>query len=79
MNINEEMKLIIEDINNIGFKAKAGMTPLELSKYLSVSIALLEIWRRNATGPSYVNFGRKIIYRKESIAAYLISRQIKTL
>ena len=79
MNINEEIKLIIEDIDNTGFKAKAGMTPLELSKYLSVSMGLLENWRRNTNGPTYLNFGRKILYTKKSIAESIVSRQIKTL
>lgn len=79
MNLEEEIKSIVEDIENTGFKAEVGLTPLELSKYLSLSTSMLENWRRNSLGPEYITFGRKVIYPKKDIAKYLISRHVRTM
>lgn len=81
MNLEEEKKEILEDINR-AMKTESGlwMTTKEVSKYLKLSVATLEGMRRNGIGPSYSNLGkRKIIYPKKAIAEFIILSRIKTL
>ena len=80
MNLKEKKIEIIEDINKMNTESRLWLNTKELSKYLKVSIPLLESWRTKAFGPAYSNLGkRKIIYLKKDIAEFIIHNKVKTL
>ncbi len=80
MNVNEEIKEIIEDINQMKTKNRLWLNTKELAQYLSVSVPLLERWRKESIGPAYSNFGtRKIVYHKKDIAEFIVLSKVKTL
>lgn len=79
MNLEEEVKAILENLNDAGFKNKIGLTTKELAQFLGVSIPFLELNRRQATGIPYIKIGRKVIYTKRAISEHIVSQFVKTL
>jgi len=53
------------------------LTPAEAAKALRVSPATLPRWRWSGDGPDYVRVGRKILYRREDLEAYIARRIVR--
>ena len=79
MNMNIEIEKIVDDLNNMGFENKIGLSTKELAKVLGLSVPSIENFRRNAVGPIYSTFGKRICYTKRAVAEYIVLNQVKTL
>jgi len=80
MNLEEEINEIVEDLNQFKSKSKIWLNARELAAYLDVSLALIEMWRREGFGPQYSNLGkRKIVYLKKDIAKFIVLSKVKTM
>lgn len=51
----------------------------EAAGYIGVVPGTLPVWRHLGVGPIYLKIGRKVLYRKGDLDAYLESRVIKTM
>lgn len=80
MNIEELREEILKELDEFETKNKTWLTTRELEKYLNITKAQLEAWRREGFGPSYLVLGkRRILYPKSSIASFIVSNQVKTM
>jgi hypothetical protein len=51
------------------------LTPQSLAKNLDVSVRTLDRWHVQRIGPPRTTIGRTVLYRRESVAAWLRSRE----
>lgn len=51
------------------------MTPGELGAALGVSIGTLQRWARRRIGPPRVKAGNRVLYRREAVHGWLLSRE----
>lgn len=51
------------------------LTPEALAAELRVCMKTLERWRVLRQGPKITKIGRRVYYRKSSVAAWLVSRE----
>lgn len=80
MNIEELREEILKELDELETKNKAWLNTRELEKYLNITKAQLEAWRREGFGPSYLILGkRRILYPKSAIADFIVSNQVKTM
>lgn len=80
MNIEEIRQQILKELDELETKNKTWLNTRELEKYLNITKAQLEAWRREGFGPSYLILGkRKILYPKSAIADFIVSNQVKTM
>jgi predicted DNA-binding transcriptional regulator AlpA len=49
--------------------------PVELASELGVCVKTLERWRTLGQGPPVTKIGRRVYYRRSSVAAWLNSRE----
>lgn len=77
MNLEEQIKINIDDINEAGHKKKLMICSSDLAKLLGVSPSTIEKWRREAIGPGYKIVGGRIMYPKREIAIWM-SETVKT-
>jgi len=76
----EEINEIIEDMKQIKSENRLWFNTKELAIYLGVSVALIEMWRREGFEPQYSNLGkRKIVYLKKDIASFIVLSKVKTM
>lgn len=54
------------------------LTPAELASELRVCQRTLDRWNRLGEGPPRVTVGRRILYRRLSVTAWLASREQQT-
>ncbi len=59
-------------------KRKEFLTENEAAKLFSLSAATLKTKRCRGGGPSYIKDGRRVLYSRSSLQAYLESKRIKT-
>ena len=57
---------------------KGGYNTLDAAAYLNLSPGTLEVWRCLGRGPRYYKVGRRVIYRREDLDAYLAMRTVET-
>ncbi len=50
-------------------------TELQTAEELGLRVRTLRQWRRLGEGPAYAKFGRQILYRVESLTAWLRSQE----
>lgn len=80
MNIEELKEEILKELDELETKNKAWLNTRELEKYLNITKAQLEAWRREGFGPSYLILGkRRILYPKKSVVDFIVSNQVKTM
>ncbi|MDX4069823.1 helix-turn-helix transcriptional regulator [Aliarcobacter skirrowii] len=80
MNIEEIKQQILKELDELETKNKTWLNTRELEKYLNITKAQLEAWRREGFGPSYLILGkRRILYPKKSVADFIVSNQVKTM
>jgi excisionase family DNA binding protein len=54
-----------------------NMSDVEAARYLGLGSAqTLRNWRHLGRGPAYCRLGRRILYRREDLEAFLVSRRI---
>lgn len=51
------------------------LTEREAAKFLGVSVALLQKWRRNNRGPAWMKFGWAIRYDCSDLEAYMATHR----
>ena len=80
MNVEEIRQQILKELDELETKNKTWLNTRELEKYLNITKAQLEAWRREGFGPSYLILGkRRILYPKSAIAEFVVSNQVKTM
>lgn len=57
---------------------KGGYSTPDAAAYLNLSVSTLEVWRCLGKGPRYCKIGRRVIYRREDLDAFLASRIVET-
>lgn len=77
MNLEEQIKINIDDINEAGYKNKLMLSSSDVAKILGVSPSTIEKWRREAIGPCYKTVGGRIMYPKREIANWM-TETVKT-
>lgn len=55
------------------------MTTAEAADYLGASPETLKYWRCHKKGPAYIKTGRKIIYKRSALDAYLAGKEQPTI
>ena len=78
MNINEEIKQYMEQINNLGFEKILNLNSKQTAGILGVSASTIEGWRKQGIGIEYLEVGGRILYPKLKIAQFQANRKIKT-
>ncbi|MDX4067523.1 hypothetical protein Q6A87_06625 [Aliarcobacter skirrowii] len=80
MNVEEIKQQILKELDELETKNKAWLETGELSKFLNITRAQLEAWRREGFGPSYLRLGkRRILYPKIAVVDFIVSNQVKTM
>ena len=79
MNINEEIKEYMQQINNLGFEKILNLNSKQTAGILGVSASSIETWRKQGIGIDYIEVGGRILYPKLEIAKFQVTRKIKTL
>jgi hypothetical protein len=51
------------------------LTPEELAAEFRLKITTLKAWRRKRSGPAFTTIGKKILYRRESVLAWVHARE----
>jgi predicted DNA-binding transcriptional regulator AlpA len=54
------------------------LTPEQLAKMIpgaSGNVRTIERWRMTGTGPAFVKFGRRVVYRRSDVQAWIVSRR----
>lgn len=53
---------------------KPYASPLELHAETGISVSAWAKWRHEGVGPEFIKFGRKVLYRREAVEKWLLSR-----
>jgi predicted site-specific integrase-resolvase len=69
MNIGDDSRNVLSDY----------MDSSETAAQLTVSVRTLERWRRLDEGPPITKMGKKVLYRRSSVEAWLRAREISSL
>ena len=64
MNLNEEIKQYMEQINNLGFEKILNLNSKQTAGILGVSASSIETWRKQGIGIDYIEIGGRILYPK---------------
>lgn len=78
MNINEEIKQYIKQINEMGYKDRLNLNAKQAASVLGVSASSIENWRKQGIGIDFVEIGGRILYPKLKIAEFQANRKVKT-
>ncbi len=78
MNINEEIKEYMQQINNLGYEEILNLNSKQTAGILGVSPSTVEAWRKQGIGIEYIQVGGRILYPKLKIAEFQANRKIRT-
>ena len=78
MNIQDEIKIYMEQIDKLGFEKKLNLNSKQTAQILGVSPSSVEAWRKQGIGVDYITVGGRILYPKLKIAEFQAMRKIKT-
>ena len=78
MNIQDEIKIYIEQIDKLGFENKLNLNSKQTAQILGVSPSTIEAWRKQGIGIDYIEVGGRILYPKLKIAEFQVMRKVKT-
>ena len=53
------------------------MTERQAAEYLTVSRAVMTVWRKQKIGPAYVQMNGRVCYRAEDLAIFVYDRIVK--
>ena len=48
---------------------------IDAAKVLKVSPRTIERWRSNSSGPPFIRLGRRVWYRRQRLAEFILSRE----
>lgn len=51
------------------------MTSAEVAEALRIPESTLRYWRHTGTGPKFFKLGRRVMYRRESVQAWLAEQE----
>jgi excisionase family DNA binding protein len=51
------------------------LTPAELADELNLKVTTLKAWRRKGTGPNHTTIGKKVLYRRSTVIAWIAARE----
>jgi hypothetical protein len=51
------------------------LTPEELAGEFNLKVTTLKAWRRKGTGPNHTTIGKKILYRRATVIAWISARE----
>ena len=78
MNIQDEIKIYMEQIDKLGFENKLNLNSKQTAQILGVSPSSVEAWRKQGIGIDYIEVGGRILYPKLKIAEFQVMRKVKT-
>jgi hypothetical protein len=52
-------------------------TPAELADELNLKVTTLKAWRRKGTGPNHTTIGKKVLYRRATVIAWIAAREAR--
>ena len=78
MNINEEIKEYMQQINKKKIKKILNLNSKQTAGILGVSASTVEAWRKQGIGIEYIEVGGRILYPKLKIAEFQANRKIRT-
>ncbi|BAK70970.1 helix-turn-helix domain-containing protein [Aliarcobacter butzleri] len=78
MNMDEEIKQYMEQIDNLGFAKILNLNSKQTARILGVSPSSVETWRKQGIGVDYIEVGKRILYPKLKIAEFQAKRKVKT-
>ncbi|MFW3399589.1 hypothetical protein [Aliarcobacter butzleri] len=78
MNMDEEIKQYMEQIDNLGFAKILNLNSKQTAGILGVSPSSVETWRKQGIGVDYIEVGGRILYPKLKIAEFQVKRKVKT-
>lgn len=78
MNINDEIKMYLEQIDKLGFEKKLNLNSKQAAQILGVSPSSVEAWRKQGIGLDYIEVGGRILYPKLKIAEFQVLKKVKT-
>ncbi|MCT7506464.1 helix-turn-helix domain-containing protein [Aliarcobacter cryaerophilus] len=78
MNINEEIKEYMQQINNLGYEEILNLNSKQTAGILGVSPSTVEAWRKQGIGIEYIQVGGRILCPKLKIAEFQANRKIRT-
>ncbi|WP_151947681.1 MerR family transcriptional regulator [Aliarcobacter butzleri] len=78
MNMDEEIKQYMEQIDNLGFAKILNLNSKQTAGILGVSPSSVETWRKQGIGVDYIEVGKRILYPKLKIAEFQVKRKVKT-
>lgn len=58
---------------------RAVMSPRRAAEYLDTTEGTLSQWRHRGEGPPFVRMGRKVVYRVETLDAWLLSLEQRSI
>ena len=70
MDINEEIKKYMEQIDNLGFSKILNLNSKQTASILGVSASSIVTWRKQGIGIDYIEVGGRILYPKLKIAEF---------
>ena len=70
MNLNEQIRQYMEQINNLGFEKILNLNSKQTAGILGVSASSIETWRKQGIGIDYIEVGGRILYPKLKIAEF---------
>ena len=59
--------------------SKQKLNTLEAAAYLGLQPNTLEIWRCRHRGPRYSKLGSRVVYDRDDLDAFFVSKKIETL
>ncbi len=78
MNINEEIKQYMEQIDKLGYEKILNLNSKQTAGILGVSPSSIESWRKQGIGLDYIEVGGRILYPKLKIAEFQANKKIRT-
>lgn len=78
MDIQDEIKIYMEQIDKLGFENKLNLNSKQTAQILGVSPSSIEAWRKQGIGIDYIEVGGRILYPKLKIAEFQVMRKVKT-
>lgn len=78
-NIDDALERLLAPVAEIErLKRKEYLTPEEVELVYGLKASTLANKRTKAKGPEYIKDGEKILYRQQTVKAYLESRTVRT-
>lgn len=74
--VREGLRLAIADLHG---RKSDTMSTEEAAEHIGASPETLKYWRCHKKGPAYIKTGRKIIYKRSALDAYLAGKEQPTI